>query len=258
MDILNSNKPLILVTNDDGVNAKGISALIESLHGLGQILVMAPDSARSGQSSAITPNTPLRFSKVREDDDLEIYQCNGTPVDCVKLAFNQLLERKPDLIVSGINHGSNSAVSIHYSGTMGAVIEGCIAGIPSIGFSLCSFRSDADFSVSQIYTRRIAQDVLANGIPNGICLNVNVPDTEQVHGVRVCRQTDAVWQEEYVKRTDPSGREYFWLTGNMHNREPEAEDTCEWALNNHYVSVVPCKVDLTAHHYIDQLKNRME
>jgi 5''/3''-nucleotidase SurE len=258
MDIQHSNKPLILVTNDDGVHAKGIASLIEALRGLGQIIVMAPDSARSGQSSAITPNTPLRFHKIEEEEDLEVYQCNGTPVDCVKLSFSQLLERKPDLLVSGINHGSNSAVSIHYSGTMGAVLEGCIAGVPSIGYSLCSFLSNADFSVSQIYVRRIAMDVLANGIPKGICLNVNIPYTPDVKGIRVARQTDAVWQEEFMKRTDPHGRDYFWLTGSMYNREPDADDTCEWALANDYVSVVPCKVDLTAHHYIDHLKNRLE
>ena len=253
-----NDRPLILITNDDGVYAKGLAELIEVLRLFGNIVVVAPDSPRSGMSHAITVDSPLRINKHQDEDGLLIYSCTGTPVDCVKLAFNQLLERKPDLLVSGINHGSNSAVSIHYSGTMGAVIEGCIAGVPSVGFSLCSFLSHADFSVSQIYVRRIAMDVLANGISSGICLNVNVPYTPDIKGIRIARQTDAVWQEEFMKRTDPHGREYYWLTGSMYNREPEAEDTCEWALANDYVSVVPCKVDLTAHHYIDHLKNRLE
>ncbi|MDD2799302.1 MAG: 5'/3'-nucleotidase SurE [Bacteroidales bacterium] len=253
-----TNKPLILVTNDDGYQAKGIASLINSIRGLGQIVVMAPDSARSGQSSAITPHTPLRFSKVSEEGDVSIYKCNGTPVDCVKLAFHQLLHRKPDLIVSGINHGSNSAVNIHYSGTMGAVIEGCIAGVPSIGFSFCNYFPNADFTVTEKYVRSISEDVLQNGIPKGVCLNVNIPDTLEIEGIRICRQTDAVWQEEYSKRTDPFGGEYFWLTGSMYNREPEAEDTCEWALNNSYVSVVPCQIDLTAYHYMDELKTRLK
>jgi len=252
------NTPLILVTNDDGYSAKGIATLIESLQGLGQIVVMAPDSARSGQSGAITSHTPLRFSKVSEVNDLIIYKCNGTPVDCVKLSFNQLLNKKPDLVVSGINHGSNSAVNIHYSGTMGAVIEGCIAGIPSIGFSFCNYHPEADFGITKKYVRQITEDVLENGIPRGICLNVNIPDTETIQGIRISRQTDSLWQEEYEKRTDPFGRDYYWLGGAMHNREPEAEDTCEWALSNNYVSVVPCQIDLTAHHYIDKLKTRLK
>lgn len=250
--------PLILITNDDGYSAKGIKVLTECLRDLGQIVVMAPDSARSGQSGAITSHTPLRFQKVEEEKNLTIYKCNGTPVDCVKLAFNQLLEKKPDLIVSGINHGSNSAVNIHYSGTMGAVIEGCIAGVPAIGFSFCNYHPEADFSVVEKYVREITSEVLDNGIPHGICLNVNIPDTEEIKGIRICRQTDSLWQEEYEKRTDPFGRDYYWLGGAMHNREPEADDTCEWALNNDFVSVVPCQIDLTAHHYIEQLKKRLK
>lgn len=252
------NRPTILITNDDGYLAKGINALIDAVAGLGNIVVMAPDSARSGQSSAITPHTPLRFSKVKEEENLIIYKCNGTPVDCVKLAFNQLFTIKPDLILSGINHGSNTAVSVHYSGTMGAVIEGCIAEIPSIGFSLDNFKADADFSSTTSYIQTIVKDVLNNGIPKGICLNVNFPAVEKYQGVKICRQTDAVWKEEYDKRIDPFGGQYYWLTGSMYNREPEANDTCEWALANNYVSVVPCQIDLTAHHYIEQLKTRME
>lgn len=251
-------KPTILITNDDGYLAKGINALIDSVADLGNIVVMAPDSARSGQSSAITPHTPLRFSKVKEEENLVIYKCNGTPVDCVKLAFNQLFTVKPDLILSGINHGSNTAVSVHYSGTMGAVIEGCIAEIPSVGFSLDNFKADADFTPAMAYIQQIVNDVLANGIPKGICLNVNFPAVEEYEGVKICRQTDAVWKEEYDKRIDPFGGHYYWLTGSMHNREPEANDTCEWALANKFVSIVPCQIDLTAHHYIEQLKTRME
>ncbi len=250
--IENTSKPVILVTNDDGVTAKGIKSLVEALRGLGEIVVVAPDGPRSGQSGAITPNLPLRLKKVTAKEELTVYACNGTPVDCVKLALNQLLDRKPDLIVSGINHGSNSAISILYSGTMGAVLEGCVVNVPSVGFSLCSFDQDADFASSAHYVRTIASDVLENGLSEGVCLNVNIPATEEIRGIKVCRQTNGYWAEEYEKRIDPIGKEYFWLTGYFHNLEPEATDTDEWALREGYVSIVPCKVDMTAHHLISQ------
>lgn len=248
----NRQTPLILVTNDDGVSAKGIASLVKAIKGLGEIVVVAPDGARSGQSGAITPNVPLRLTEVSEEQNLKIYKSNGTPVDCVKLAMNQVLDRKPDLIVSGINHGSNAAVSILYSGTMGAVLEGCVVGVPSVGFSLCSFDSDADFSFSENYVRSIAEDVLARGLEAGVCLNVNIPAFDGIRGIRVCRQASGFWTKEYERRVDPIGKEYFWLTGHFHNMEPEAVDTDEWALREGFVSVVPCKIDMTAHHLIPQ------
>ncbi|MEG1586890.1 MAG: 5'/3'-nucleotidase SurE [Bacteroidales bacterium] len=246
-------KPVILVTNDDGVSAKGINSLIEALRGLGHIIVVAPDSARSGQSGAITPNRRLELVKVREEESLEVYQTNGTPVDCVKLAMNELLENKPDLLVSGINHGSNAAVSILYSGTMGAVLEGCVLGINSVGFSLCNLEKDADFSKSIQYARVIAEDVLKRGIQQGICLNVNIPDSENIKGIRVCRQAAGYWAKEFERKSDEAGNEGYWLTGYFHNLEPDAEDTDEWALREGFVSVVPCRIDMTAHRFISEL-----
>lgn len=248
-----NNRPVILVTNDDGVSAKGINSLVDSLRGLGRIIVVAPDSARSGQSGAITPNKPLELLKIREDEDVEVYQTNGTPVDCVKLAMHEILDGKPDLLVSGINHGSNAAISILYSGTMGAVLEGCVMGVHSIGFSLCNFDKDADFSKSMQYARTIAQDVLLRGIQPGVCLNVNIPDVEEVKGIRVCRQAAGYWAKEFERRSDEQGQEGYWLTGYFHNLEPEAEDTDEWALREGFVSVVPCRIDMTAHRFISEL-----
>ena len=245
--------PLILVTNDDGVSAKGISELTEAVKGLGRVVVVAPDSARSGQSGAITTNKGMELVKIREEESLEVYASNGTPVDCVKLAMNTLLDQKPDLIVSGINHGSNAAVSVLYSGTMGAVLEGCVNGIPSVGFSICSFDADADFSVSGDYVRNIVREVLANGLESGVCLNVNIPHISDLKGVKVCRQAAGYWTKEYELRTDESGKEAYWLTGYFHNEEPDACDTDEWALKEGYISIVPCLIDMTAHNYIDKL-----
>lgn len=252
-----NKKPVILVTNDDGVNAKGIRSLVEAVRGLGHVLVVAPDSARSGQSGAITPNKALTLEKVHEEADLEIYQTNGTPVDCVKLAMHSLIDGKPDLVVSGINHGSNAAVSILYSGTMGAVLEGCVSGVPSIGFSLCDLDKDADFTDSIRYARTIVEDVLKRGMEKGVCLNVNIPDAEEIRGIRVCRQAAGYWTKEFERRGEP-GKEEFWLSGYFHNLEPEAEDTDEWALREGFVSVVPCHIDMTAHRLISELSYLQE
>ena len=247
-------KPLIFITNDDSVYAKGIQSLIECLRPLGDILVVAPDNPRSAQSSALTVASPLRLSKIEEEDGLQIYRCNGTPTDCVKLAMSQLVARKPDLLVSGINHGTNASVSIMYSGTMGAALEGCIAGIPSFGVSLCDYSPRADFLQSMKYTYIIAKNILQKGLPKGICLNVNVPAISDIKGVLVCRQAEGLWKEEFVKREDPNGKHYYWLTGYFHNAEPQSDDTDEWALAAGYVSVVPCKIDMTAHEFICDLK----
>ncbi|MBN1117351.1 MAG: 5'/3'-nucleotidase SurE [Bacteroidales bacterium] len=246
---------LILITNDDGYQAKGIKALVESMQPLGKIVVVAPTEPQSGMSHAITVKHPLRISKIKNEEDLKIFAVNGTPVDCVKLAINQLLPRKPDLLVSGINHGSNSSTSILYSGTMGAALEGSINLIPSIGFSHISYDHEADFSAAVILSRSIVEKALKNGIPKNICLNVNFPNANhsEIKGIKICRQTMGYWREEFDKRTDPIGKEYFWLTGYYHNDEPEAQDTDEWALKNNFVSIVPVQSDLTSYKTIKLL-----
>lgn len=251
---MQNNRPVILITNDDGVTAKGINSLVDSLREVADIVVVAPDGARSGQSSAITSNIPLRLTKIKDEEGLTVYKTNGTPVDCVKLSIHQLFKDKhPDMIVSGINHGSNAAISILYSGTMGAVLEGCVLGIPSIGFSLCSFDPNADFTPAYSHIKSIVSDILDKGMNKGICLNVNFPMTDEYKGVRICRQAEGHWTQEYVKGTDPFGNDYFWLTGSFNNLEPEAMDTDEWALREGYVSIVPCKIDMTCHNSLPNL-----
>lgn len=240
-------RPVIFVTNDDGINAKGIKALAEMAKQFGRVVVVAPDEGNSGMSHAITIKHPLRLKKHNWGDDIEAYSVNGTPVDCVKLAFNQVFKHKPDILLSGINHGSNSSVSVFYSGTMAAAIEGCLYGIPSIGFSLLDYMPDADFAGSVKYGKQIIQNVLDNGLSNGVCLNVNIPaiPENEVNGIKVCRQNMGTWREEFDKRTDPRGFDYFWLTGYFQNDEPESTDTDEYALSNGYVSIVPVSIDLT-------------
>jgi 5'-nucleotidase len=245
----NKKKPFFLVTNDDGVEAKGLKALIDVVRPLGKVLVVAPADPHSGMSHAITVKVPLRITKIKEEENLTIYKCYGTPVDCVKMAINHLIHDKPDMLVSGINHGSNSSTSVFYSGTMGAVLEGCINEVPSIGFSLLNVEHDADFSAAMHYARIIIDKVRQNGLPGTVCLNVNIPDGKQenIAGIKLCRQNKGYWREEFDKRTDPLGKNYFWLTGNFHNMEPEATDTDEWALEHNYVSIVPQQTDLTCH-----------
>jgi 5'-nucleotidase len=250
-------RPLILVTNDDGVEAKGLNALIEAVRPLGRVMVVAPADPQSGMSHAITVKVPLRITKLREENDLVIYKCYGTPVDCVKIAFNQMLTEKPDILVSGINHGSNASTSVFYSGTMGAALEGCINEITSIGFSLLNLDHNADFTAAKYYVDIITRKVLLNGLPKTVCLNVNIPDMERekIAGIKICRQNRGYWREEFDKRTDPTGKHYFWLTGTFHNTEPEATDTDEWALSNQYVSIVPLHIDLTCHDTLKTLNN---
>jgi len=255
-EALKTDKPLILVTNDDGLEAKGLKELVEVVKPLGRVVVVAPSEAQSGMSHAITVKSPLRMKKMREEPDLLMYKCNGTPVDCVKIACNQLLKEKPFLLVSGINHGSNSSTSVFYSGTIGATLEGCINGIPSVGFSLLSLDSDADFAAAKSIAGKIIRKVMKKGLPDSVCLNVNIPSgaLEEIKGIKVCRQNRGFWREEFDKRMDPAGRHYFWLTGYYHNSEPEAGDTDEWALRNNFVSVVPLHTDLTAHAMMDTIR----
>jgi 5'-nucleotidase len=253
----NKNIPLILVTNDDGLDAKGIRALIEAVKPLGKVVVVAPADPQSGMSHAITVKVPLRITRISDEEGLTVYKCYGTPVDCVKMALNSLLPRKPDLLVSGINHGSNASTSVFYSGTMAAALEGCINEITSIGFSLLNLDHDADFTVARDYVRLITEKVLREGLPKSICLNVNIPDVsaEEIAGIKICRQNKGYWQEEFDKRTDPMGKHYYWLTGFFHNSEPDATDTDEWALGKQYVAIVPLHTDLTCYESMKTLNN---
>ena len=243
------NKPYILITNDDGYEVPGIMTLTRLMMKIGEVIVVAPDGPRSAQSNALTVTQPIRFKKIEEKEGLKRYCCTGTPTDCVKLALNEIVERKPDLIVAGINHGTNSAVNVIYSGTMGAVLEGCENGILSIGFSIDTHSLEADFTHFEPYILKITEQALKNGLTRGICLNVNAPKGK-IEGVKVVRQSDGQWVKEYERRNDPQGRPYFWLTGYFENNEPEALDTDEWAILNNYISIVPTKIDLTAHEAI--------
>jgi len=249
-----SDRPLILITNDDGVLAKGLRELIEVMRLFGEVVVVAPDSHRSGMSNAITVDHPIRVTRTVVEDGFQLYKCTGTPVDCVKLAFNQLLDRTPDFVVSGINHGSNSSISVVYSGTMGGALEGCIHGIPSIGFSLNDYDPEADFSRAKIYVARVFQQVAENGLPPFVCLNVNIPKGE-IKGTKVCRQTSGKWVEEYDKRTDPHKREYYWMSGYFKNFEEDVPDTDINALETGYVSVVPVNADMTCYETFENMKS---
>ncbi len=248
-------KPLILITNDDGIVAPGIRALIAVMKEIGEVVVVAPDSPQSAMGHAITINNTLKLERVHIDNEIEQeYSCSGTPVDCVKIAVNEVLKRKPDLCVSGINHGSNSSINVIYSGTMSAAVEAGIEGIPAIGFSLLDYSWDADFEPIKKHLKKIALEVLHNGLPEGVVLNVNFPKLSQeaIKGIKICRQAKAMWQEEFDKRTNPQGKEYYWLTGKFVNQD-KGTDTDEWALENGYISIVPVQFDLTAHHAIQSL-----
>lgn len=248
-------KPLILVTNDDGINAPGIRMLIEAMNSIGDVFVVAPDSPQSGMGHAITLDSTLYAEEVNiNNGSQKEYSCSGTPADCVKLAIRELLPRRPDLCVSGINHGSNSSVNVIYSGTMSAAIEAGIEGIPAIGFSLLDYSWNANFKASKKSIETITKKVLEKGLPNGVVLNVNIPNIpeKEIKGFKICRQAKANWVEEFDKRKTPQGRDYYWLTGKFVNLDG-GEDTDEWALENNYVSVVPVQFDLTAHTFIKAL-----
>jgi len=250
-----NKKPLILITNDDGIYAKGINELIEGVRSLGEIVVIAPDGARSGMSSAITSLHPLRVNLIKEEKDLTLYSCTGTPVDCVKLGINEILDRKPDLVLSGINHGSNAAICVIYSGTIGAALEGCIFGIPSVGISLTDLSANADFSEAVKFGKLVAEKVLSEGLPQGICLNLNVPAIPQVNGLKICSQTKGYWAKEFQLAKDPSGKTVYWLTGEFLNEDPKNEHNDEWALSQGYASLVPLKIDMTAHSFLEKIKS---
>ena len=249
------SKPLILVTNDDGITAPGIRALISVMSEVGTVVVVAPDKPQSAMGHAITLNSTLFINKVSlENAIVTEYSCSGTPVDCVKLAVNEILHRKPDLCVSGINHGSNSSINVIYSGTMSAAVEAGIEGIPAIGFSLLDYDWNADFDAIKPSIRKITLEVLEKGMPENVVFNVNFPKLKEneIKGIKICRQAKAIWMEKFDKRITPQGKDYYWLTGEFVNQD-KGEDTDEWALENGYISVVPVQFDLTAHHTIQQL-----
>ena len=248
-------KPLILITNDDGITAPGIRTLIKVMNTIGDVVVVAPDRPQSGMGHAITIDSTLHCNKEHIDNGPQTeYSTSGTPADCVKLAVHEILDRKPDICVSGINHGSNSSINVIYSGTMSAAIEAGIEGIPAIGFSLLDYNWGANFGPFENYIKTITNKVLQYGLPNGVVLNVNFPKLEQkdIRGIKICRQAKANWVEEFDKRQNPQGKDYYWLTGKFVNLD-KGEDTDEWALKNGYVSVVPVQFDLTAHFLIQDL-----
>ncbi len=253
-------KPLILVSNDDGISANGIRLLVTLMKKLGEVIVVAPDSPQSGMGHAITVGNTLRLNESHIFNDVKAYQCSGTPADCVKIAKGFILKgRKPDLVVSGVNHGSNTSISVIYSGTMSAALEGAIEDIPSIGFSVCDYSPEADISHVKDHVLKISEQVLKTGLPKGVALNVNFPKKreELIKGIKVCRQTRAKWQEVFDRRIDPAGREYFWLTGDFVNQD-KGEDHDEWAIANNYTAVVPVSFDLTAYHAIGVLNKEWE
>lgn len=254
-----SDKPLILVTNDDSIEAKGIASLVEAMKPLGEIVVIAPDTVQSGKGHAITIHEPLRLKPSHKFPGIDSYTCSGTPVDCVKLGIYEVLHQRPTLLVSGINHGSNAATNVLYSGTMSAAVEGAIEGIPSIGFSLLDYAADADFEASMHYATKIAHSVLQKGLQKGACLNVNIPKGKisELNGAKICRQGRAFWEDHFEKRKDPFGGEYYWLTGDYKFTD-KGEDTDLWALQHNYVSVVPTHFDMTAHHLISNLNEEWE
>ena len=251
-------KPVILITNDDGITAPGIKHLVEAVKDLGKIIVVAPDKPQSGMGHAITIGYPLRLHKVEQFEGIESWQCSGTPVDCVKLAVDKILHKKPDICLSGINHGANHSINVIYSGTMSAAIEASIEKIPSIGFSLLNYSMEADFTAAQQYARILVQQLMQSKIKNPhLCLNVNIPNVASslIKGFKICRQAYAKYEEEFDARKDPAGRTYYWLTGAFRNFD-KGKDTDVWALANNYVSVVPVQYDLTDYSLKKILENK--
>lgn len=253
---MNKNRPLILVTNDDGYKSPGIRELTKVAQQYGDVVLVGPMRGQSGQSHAVSLSEPIRIKKVSEEPGLIQIACSGTPADCVKFGLNQILDRTPDLLVSGINHGSNSSVSLFYSGTVAAVIEGCMNGVPSIAFSVDDHAIDADLRLAVQYAHVLIREVLKNSLPEHTCLNVNFPriNPAECKGIKVVRQTMGVWKEEFEKRVDPHGRTYYWLTGYFHNKEPNEVDTDDWVMQQNYAAIVPIKVDITDRQFMETME----
>lgn len=253
---MENKRPLILISNDDGYHAKGINSLIDMVGGLGDVLVCAPESARSGFSCAFSATQPLRLKLRRKWGGGEMWSCNGTPVDCVKVALSELCGgRRPAVVIGGINHGDNASVNTHYSGTMGVTMEGCMKRIPSVAFSLCDCRDDADFKPTEKIVKIITRRILEEGLPQGVCLNVNFPLADTYKGVKICRMARGAWGNEIVKCSHPRGYDYYWMVGEYSCDEPESEDTDSWALAHGYVSVTPTRIDVTSYEMIEQMKD---
>ncbi len=250
-----NTKPLILVTNDDGITAPGIRFLIGLMNEIGEVVVVAPDAPQSGMGHAVTINQILYCDQIKVDDGPQLeFKSSGTPADCVKFAVSKVLYRKPDLCVSGVNHGSNSSINVIYSGTMSAAVEAGVEGIPAIGFSLLDDSWNANFKPLKDYIKKIVSNVLKHGLPDGVVLNVNFPKANSFNGIKICRQARANWVEEFDKRENPQGGVYYWLSGVFTNMD-NGEDTDEWALSNNFISIVPVQFDLTAHYFIQNLNN---
>ena len=251
-----NKRPFILIANDDGYHSHGIRQLVDFVSEMADVLVVAPEGARSGYSCAFSATDYLRLKPRHNMGNIEVWSCSGTPVDCIKIALSQLCcDRRPDLILSGINHGDNSSVNNHYSGTMGAALEGCMKYISSVAFSSCYYDEEANLEPLRPYVQQIVRKVLSEGLPKGICLNVNFPARQHFEGVKVCRMTFGSWVEEIDKCRHPRGYDYYWVVGHYHNDEPGIEGTDQYALNNGYVAITPTKVDVTAYDFMKQLQN---
>lgn len=251
---MSKKKPIILVTNDDGITSKGIAALVSVAKRFGKVVVVAPDSPQSGMGHAITIGKPLRLKRTTTFKDVESYECSGTPVDCVKLAVDKVIGGQPDICLSGINHGSNSSINIIYSGTMSAAMEAAIEGIPAVGFSFLDYSAEADFTLGKKVVREVLKNMFAEKLPMKALYNVNIPKVsiQEYKGLRVCRQANAKWQENFLERKDPMGNTYYWLTGKFKNNDKK-KDTDEHALKQKYASVVPVQFDLTNYDLLEQI-----
>lgn len=255
---MSDKRPLIVVTNDDGVISKGISALIRCIRTYGEIVVMAPDAPRSGTSGAVTVNTPIHYQLLKQEVGLSVYKCSGTPVDCVKLAVEEVCSRKPDMLIAGINHGDNSATNVYNSGTMGAVIEGCIDGMKSLAFSLCNHDSNADFEPMVPYVRAITQWVMQHDLPPLTCLNINFPDVPTYAGVRVCKMARGYWKHEFDACPRRGDDHYYWLSGEFVEKDIDNEPSDRWALARNYVAITPTRLDVTDYEYMETLQQGMD
>ena len=245
------SRPLILISNDDGYAAGGIRQLTEMVSSMGDVVIVAPDGGRSGAAMSFTGSVPIHVRCIEESDSVKVYACTGTPCDCVKMALGQLLPRRPDIVLAGINHGDNAAVNVHYSGTMAIALEATLKRIPAIGFSSQKLSADADFSALRPTVQHLVGRVLKEGLPTGVCLNVNFPNAETFRGIRMCRMGMGDWVQELEKRVDPRGRNYFWVTGHYESADAEDTSTDTWALNNGYIAITPTQLDLTAYHCLN-------
>ena len=250
-------RPVILISNDDGVDAMGINALVEIVRDLGEVVVVAPDGGRSGSSLAITTTIPVRYHLVKEEEGVRYYSCTGTPCDCIKMALEKILPEKPSVILGGINHGDNAAVNAHYSGTIAICIEGTMKDIPSIGLSSCAFKREGDFLRLRHHIHDLVERVLKHGLPPQVYLNVNYPKVRELKGTRICKMGLGDWIDEWVECEDPRGGKYFWMAGNYESYNPDDEGTDTWALNHGYVAITPITLDQTAYGAFDRLNKEL-